>query len=199
MIYIPELCLCVCIEGKSCFHMSTIKNWFWEIQECRQGPHYYFNATFALSDAECLVALVRQHSLSGFVHCQFVGNLINAPCGRCNYQGAYDLYIDQYNYSENFISRLESGKYTITCLHSQWNIIGVCGNELAIEYGSGGITDTHNETGTSLIVAIAQSPEVTLVDWQVNSGGEGYQPVGFGIGKSATELLAYLQIKEPFC
>ncbi|MGI8504602.1 MAG: hypothetical protein ACR2LR_26255 [Hassallia sp.] len=177
--------------------MSKFQNWFWEIQECGQGPHYYFNATFALSDAECLVALVRQHSLSGFVHCQFVGNLINAPCGHGNYQGAYDLYIDQYNYSEDFISLLESGKHRITCLHSQWNIIGVCGNELGIECGYGGVTSTHNEIGTSLIVAIAQSSEVTLVDWQVNSGGEGYEPVAFGIGKSATELLAHLQIKEP--
>ena len=172
--------------------MSRFKNWFWEIQESRQGPHYYFNATFALSDTERLVALVRQYSLSGFVYCQFVGNLINAPCKCWNYQGAIDLYIDQYNYSENIISPLESGEHTITCLHSQWNIIGVCGNELGIECGYGGITSTHNEIGTSLIIAIAQSPEVTLVDWQVNSGGEGYQPVSFGIGKSATELLAYL-------
>ncbi len=80
--------------------MSKFHNWFWEIKECGQGPHYYFSATFAPSDAERLAALVRQHPLSGFEHCYFVGKLINAPCGNSNTPGSYDLYVDQSNYAE---------------------------------------------------------------------------------------------------
>ncbi|RCJ35625.1 hypothetical protein A6769_18430 [Nostoc punctiforme NIES-2108] len=74
--------------------MAIFQDWFWEIQECGQVPHYYFSASFASSDAERLAALVRQYPLSGFEHCHFVDKLINAPCGNSNTPGSYDLYVD---------------------------------------------------------------------------------------------------------
>ncbi|MBG1239739.1 hypothetical protein [Nostoc sp. NZL] len=44
-------------------------------------------------------------------------------------------------------------------------------------------------------MALAQSSELTLVDWRVVSGGDGYASVFFRTGTSATELLAYLQMQ----
>ncbi|MEH1867610.1 MAG: hypothetical protein V7K69_21740 [Nostoc sp.] len=42
---------------------------------------------------------------------------------------------------------------------------------------------------------MAQSPELTLVDWRVVSGGDGYSSVFFRTSTSAAELLAYLQMR----
>lgn len=174
--------------------VSKFQDWFWEIQECGQGPHYYFSATFAPSDAKRLAALVRQHPLSGFERCHFVGKLINAPCGDCNTPGSYDLYVDQSNYAE-VMSGIQRDEPIVTVAHCVWQIIGVCDRNFGIESGYGGITGTENQTDTSLLVALAQSPELTLVDWRVVSGGDGYASVFFRTGTSAAELLAYLQMQ----
>ncbi|MBE9001703.1 hypothetical protein IQ274_26715 [Nostoc sp. LEGE 12447] len=174
--------------------MGIFQDWFWEINECGQGPHYYFNATFAPSDAKRLAALVRQHPLLGFEHCNFVGKLINAPCGDANTPGSYDLYVDQSNYAE-VMSGIQRDEPIVTVAHYVWQIIGVCDRKFGIECGYGGITGTHNQADTSLIMTLAQSPELTLVDWRVVSGGDGYSSVFFRTGKSAAELLAYLQMR----
>ncbi|MEC4884808.1 MAG: hypothetical protein SAL70_26325 [Scytonema sp. PMC 1070.18] len=176
--------------------MSPFQNWFWEIERCRQGPDYYFNASFAPSDAERLADVIRQHPLPDFLHYRFVGNLTNAPCGKSNEHGSYDLYIDRNNYAE-VISGLISDQPRIQCAHCIWDIICVCGCFVAIECGYGGVLGTHNQAETSLIVALAQSKQVTLQYWGVVSGGDGYGPVYFRTGTSATELLTYLQTKEP--
>ena len=105
--------------------MGTFQDWFWEIKECGQGPHYYFSATFAPSDAERLAALVRQYPLSGFEHCHFVGKLINAPCGDCNSPSSYDLYVDQSNYAEVILG-IQRDEPIVTVAHCVWQIIGVC-------------------------------------------------------------------------
>ncbi|MEH2291307.1 hypothetical protein [Nostoc sp.] len=41
-----------------------------------------------------------------------------------------------------------------------WQIIGVCDRNFGIESGYGGITGIDNQTDTSLIMALAQSPEL---------------------------------------
>ncbi|MEC4813783.1 MAG: hypothetical protein SAK29_11015 [Scytonema sp. PMC 1069.18] len=176
--------------------MSPFQNWFWEIERCCQGPDYYFNASFAPSDAERLAAVIQQHPLPDFLHYHFVGNLTNSPCGNSHEPESYDLYVDRSNYAE-VISGLKRDKPQITYAHCMWNIICVCGCQLGIERGYGGIIGTHNQDETSLIVAIAQSKEVTFFHWSVVSGGDGYGPVYFRTGTSATELLTYLQMKEP--
>jgi hypothetical protein len=44
---------------------------------------------------------------------------------------------------------------------------------------------------------LAQAPEVTLVQWRVSSGGDGYPPCFVRSGTSAPELLSYLQMEAP--
>jgi hypothetical protein len=117
-------------------YMSAFRDWFWEIKETGQGPNYYFSATFAASDAECLTSLVRQYPLAGFRHCHFVGNLIGAPCGSHDYHGAYDLYVDDSNHAK-LASSLKGEKPSITVAHWTWHIIGVCGHELGIDCAYG--------------------------------------------------------------
>ncbi|MEH2042471.1 hypothetical protein [Nostoc sp.] len=69
--------------------------------------------------------MVRQHPLSGFEHCHFVGKLINAPCGNSNTPGSNDLYIDQSNYAE-VISGIQRDEPIVTVAYYTLQIIGIC-------------------------------------------------------------------------
>ncbi|WP_251957927.1 hypothetical protein [Nostoc commune] len=77
------------------------------------------------------------------------------------------------------MSGIQRDEPIVTVAHCVWQIIGVCDGNFGIESGYGGITGIDNQADTSLIVTLAQSPELTLVDWRVVSGGDGYASVFF--------------------
>lgn len=173
-------------------HMSTIRDWFWAIEATGQGPYYYFTATFAESDAERLAARIKQHPLPGFGHCHFVGSLIGAPCGTPSYHGPYDLYIDQSNHA-TLAEGLASTPPRLAVAHAIWHLLGVCGSEFGIECAYGGLDQQDTQAENALIAMLAQSADLTLVHWQIFSGGDGYAACFVQSGRSAAELLAYLQ------
>jgi hypothetical protein len=62
-----------------------------------------------------------------------------------------------------------------------------------LERGYGGYPEVHGATETSLLATLAAAPELTLVDWSVAYGGDGYSSGQLASGTSAPELLAYLR------
>ena len=161
-----------------------MREWFWQLQAAGQGPDWYFVAGFAPAGAERLAAHVRGYRLPDFDHYRVVDGL----CTRHQHHATSDLYADRASYPR-LVANLAGGRpQNIWIYHA----IEVCGPSLTIERGYGGYPGLHGAAETGLIVALASLPEITLVDWQVSYGGEGYAPGQAMAGASGAELLAYL-------
>jgi hypothetical protein len=160
--------------------MSKQRNWFWQIEEMGNGPDYFFCATFDKSDTEHLAALVRQHLPSIYVQNTeqvFPGK---AHCSGCT---VYESYCDQHTY-DRALQMKQSGRQESIYYYAE---IQVCDHQLCIDHVlSGGIYDD-----TALVIALAQSSDLTLNEWTI--GYKGYSSGEVARGTSALSLLAYLQ------
>ena len=160
--------------------MSKQRSWFWQIEEIGNGPNYFFYATFDKSDAERLPILVRQHLPSIYVYTEegfFPGNAHFSDCV------VYERYCDQHTY-DRALQMKKSGIQESIYYYAE---IQVCDHQLFIDHVlSGGIYDD-----TALVIALAQSPDLTLNEWKV--GYNGYSWGEVARGASSLSLLAYLQ------
>lgn len=150
------------------------KDWFWQISEKGGGPDYFFTATFDLDDAQCLSTKVLQYLPSEFVRNQN----FHYPNRYQNYL-LYESYLDKYAY-ENMLINGYSWIYTQ---------IEVVDHKLYIENGYG----VGRKNDTNFIIALATSPDLTLCDWLVCGGGQGYNWVEVAHGLNTNDLLNYLQ------
>lgn len=156
-----------------------MRDWFWKIEEIRQGPDYIFIATFAEEDAENLARLVQQHLPPNFVE----DNQSIKPEWRGN-SHHYHLYLDRHTYQ-----RLQTMRENNT----QENIwyyaeIEVCDHELKLS----NILAAGNYGETPLLAALASSSELTLKNWKVVYAG--YTVGDVASGSSASSLREYLQL-----
>ena len=162
--------------------MSEFRDWFWEITQLRQGPDYGFFATFDADDAEPLADLVRHHALPNFRH--------EADAKPSNSQicANHISYIDEHTYERVEAARVAGEEVSIW----YYTHIEVCDCTLASSrILSGSQHPAQPQTDTGLIVALAQSPKLTLVEWKIVYNGYSYGLVESGA--SAEKLLAYLQ------
>ncbi len=150
--------------------MPTKHPWYWAITECQQGPDYDFRATFAPQDALQLTTLVQRYLPKGFVRHE-------ANTAEIQY-----LDIDTHN-------KLQAQQRDADVRIWFSATIAVLGSELSIYYELGGAQD-YGET--SLVKALAQATELTLCQWRVCYGGDGYAGGEAAQGNDATSLLAYL-------
>jgi len=73
-------------------------------------------------------------------------------------------------------------------------LIECCGNDLTIERGYGGYPGgPADQAETDLLVALARAATLTLVQWQVVAGGDGFASEGVAQGTDSAALLAYLK------
>lgn len=163
--------------------MTTFRNWDWGIVECGQGPDDYFFATFAPSDANRLATLVRRHPLPGFRYYQY----IDGWCSLHRHVSTHDLYLDVDSYPKVKENIWKAGQHNIWYYDS----IAVCGSDLTIERGLGGLPE-YGPIETTLLVALAQSAELTWDKWKVSHAGDGYRSGDVAQGTTAAELLSYL-------
>ncbi|MEO0457619.1 MAG: hypothetical protein AAF152_13715 [Cyanobacteria bacterium P01_A01_bin.114] len=155
------------------------REWFWKIEQLRQGPDYYFCATFEPTDAVNLAAIVRQNLPASFVHNE---TFVDAHDQQKHV--IYDAYLDKRAYDKLVAMEKGGEPQNIWFLGS----IKVRDHELFVSHMLAGV-----EYGeTDLIVAIAQSPNLTLRKWRVSYGGDGYASGEAASGASTTELLEYL-------
>ncbi len=162
--------------------MRKQRDWFWQIKETGQGPDYFLSATFGPSNAERLVAIVPQHLPAGFVPDEefFVAQ------NRAKYR-IYDCYIDQHSYNR-LVALQEKGDELFL---SYYGTIEVRDHELLISHYCGFYYDEGE-----LVMAIAESSDLTLQEWKVTYGGNLYAWGEVAGGTSAEELLDYLHWKE---
>ncbi|MEM9906310.1 MAG: hypothetical protein AAF921_14930 [Cyanobacteria bacterium P01_D01_bin.44] len=160
---------------------QTRREWFWEIKALRQGPDYYFCATFGLTDAAKLAAMVCQQLPAGFVR-----NTRFIETDRQQTYEIYDHYLDENTYGK-WVEMENGGEPCNIWLSGS---IEVCGYELFISntLAGGGYGET------DLIVAIAQASDLTLRQWRVSYGGDGYAGGEAAHGDSAAGLLEYLGV-----
>ncbi len=158
--------------------MIKARDWFWKIKEIGQGPDYIFIATFDPSDAERLAKTVCQHLPPGFVRNE---NFINLhKRGSCL---IYESYLDQHTH-DRLTAMPDSAKRENIWYNGE---IEVRDNQLIIEnILAGGM---YGET--ELIIAIAQSPDLTMQEWKVAYSGYAWGKVAGGT--SAASLLDYLE------
>ncbi|NEQ43800.1 MAG: hypothetical protein F6K00_09680 [Leptolyngbya sp. SIOISBB] len=150
--------------------MQANHPWYWRITECQQGPDYYFLATFAPQDSPQLAALVQR-----YLPQRFVRNEANT---------AAIQYLDDSTYRK--LQALQQGEDVRIWFSAT---IEVLGPELSICHRLGGGQDYAE---ASLIRALAQAPELTLCQWRVSYGGDGYAGGNVAQGDSPDSLLAYL-------
>ena len=160
-------------------------DWFWQLEAAGHGPDWFFFATFTPSTTDGVAVVIRQHPLPGFAYY----HVSNGPCSRHHHHSTYDLYVDQHNYDQlvqSFAGRQIQNRWI-------YHTIAVCGNDVTLERGYGGYPGMHGPAETSLIETLAAARELTLVDWKVAYGGDGYTQRQLTSGATATELLAYLR------
>ncbi|MEM9118950.1 MAG: hypothetical protein AAGD09_13850 [Cyanobacteria bacterium P01_F01_bin.56] len=151
--------------------MKQYRPWYWAITERGQGPDYYFDATFAPQNAAQLAVLVQRYLPTGFVRNE-------AHTSAIQY-----LNDDAYNKLQALKQR-EDVRIWFSAT------IEVYGSRLSIYHQLGGGQD-YGET--SLLRDLAQSPELTLLQWRVGYGGDGYAHGDAAGGNDDTSLLAYLK------
>jgi hypothetical protein len=161
--------------------MIKSREWFWQIQDMGQGPDFVFIATFVSSDADRLAAVVRDNLSPGFVDNK---DFIDSP--RRSDSRIYDNYVDQHTHNR-FVSRQEHGEQESIWYYGE---IEVRDHQLMIqEVLAGGIYG-----GTSLIIAVSQSPNLMMKEWKVAYNGYSWGEVAQG--SSALSLLDYLQFSD---
>jgi len=149
--------------------------WYWKIQALGQGPDYYFDATFAPEAAARLATLVHQQLPPGFVH--HPGQRRRCPCAY------YAQYLDAH--TDSTLQAIHRGEDVRVWGNAK---IEVCDHELFIAHSLSG----WDYGDTSLIYAIARSPELILQRWRVHYGGDGYTGGEVAHGDSDASLRAYL-------
>jgi hypothetical protein len=160
--------------------MLKQRNWFWEIEESGQGPDYFLTATFAPANAERLAELVRTHPLPGFVYDR--DRVMENPYrrGKCKLYEAF--------YTEHYFQVKGD---TFTC-----SLIEICDNQLRLECGYGGHKSgpVVAKAETDLVLSLAASSEISLIEWQLGYCGDYYGVLASGT--SSSELRDYLFTEE---
>ncbi len=161
--------------------MIKSREWFWQIQEMGQGPDFVFIATFAPSDVEQLAAVVRNNLPHGFIRNQdFMDSHSRGE------SKVYDSYLDQHTHNRLVSMQAHGAQESIW----YYGHIEVRDHQLMVqEILAGGMYG-----GTSLIIAVAQSPNVMMQSWKVAYDGYSWGEVAQGT--SASSLLDYLQFSD---
>ena len=161
------------IEHCSIDAMSTCRAWFWCLEESGKGPNHFFTATFKASEVERLANVVRQYLPSGFVLNE---NVVREGCRS---------YLDQHTH-DALVAMRDSGQQNNIYINSS---IDVCDNKLSIE----NVYARHEVAETEFLIAVVQAAGLTLQDWLVFAGGDGYDLVEVARGANAFLFLDYVQ------
>ena len=148
--------------------------WFWAITDQRQGPDFAFWATFAPNDAAQLATFIERYRPS-----QFIRHSANPDTIQ---------YWDAHAYGK--LQAQQRGEDAPIWVAAT---LDVRGHELSIYHHMGG-QDYHD---TPLINALAHAPELTLHQWRVSYGGDGYGGGDAAQGTEAQSLVAYLKGNWP--
>jgi len=159
--------------------------WFWQLQAKNLGPDWFFFAQFAPADAAALSAAVRRHAPPSYSY----SRLRDDVCRSHRQPHSYERYSDPHSAPRLQANLAGANPSNIWIYH----FIECCGSDLTIERGYGGyIGGTADQAETDLLVALARAAELTLVQWQVVAGGDGFASESVAQGADSTELLAYL-------
>lgn len=158
---------------------GELREWYWSARVI--GGDYQFHAKFAPSDKTRLATLLREHSPKGFrFWCTGENGALDETPGSC------DFYFNEQSYDDLIAAqerRLNRNLFRYTK-------ISVCGSELKIDAGFGGAGSPFAET--TMLMLLAQSPELALLEWAVKYGGDMYPVETAAIGRTGAELVAYL-------
>ncbi len=154
---------------------NNYRDWFWQISEKGGGPDYFFAANFDPDDAQRLSNKVREYLPS-----EFIRNQDFYYPDRYQDYSLYESYLDKYAY-ENMLTNGHSWIYTQ---------IEVVDHKLYIENGFG----VGRDHDTNFVIALATSPDLTLCNWQVSGGGQGYNYVEVAHGSNTNDLINYLHL-----
>ena len=161
------------IEHCSIDAMTTCRAWFWHLEESGKGPNHYFTATFNASEVERLANVVGQYLPTGFVPNE---NVVQEGCRS---------YLDQHTH-DALVAMRDSGQQNNIYINSS---IDVCDNKLSIE----NVYARHEVAETEFLIAVVQAAGLTLQEWVVFAGGEGYDSVEVARGKNVFSFLDYVQ------
>lgn len=153
--------------------IPRFRPWFWALAAGGHGPDWHFFATFG--DAARLAAAVSRHLPPDFVRdVDFAGDTRERPTSR--------RYVDQHTHDR--LTEMRAAGAIQPIWYS--GEIEVDGANLAVRHF--GSADLYDET--SLLLALARSPDLALGAWQITWGGDFVGDVARGEGAAA--LLAYL-------
>jgi hypothetical protein len=155
--------------------MAIAHPWYWQIQALGQGPDYYFWATFLPHEADPLAAFVARHHPPNFCHHRTARAPHRMTC--------YAQYVDRHTY-EKLQAQARGEDIPVWVAAT----IEVCDHTLSITNLLGGDDDGE----TALLIEIAQAANLTMQQWRVSYGGDGYAGGDVAQGNESHSLLAYL-------
>ena len=160
--------------------------WFGQLYYLGRGPDWFCDLHFAPSDSQVLEVVTRHFNLHGYRH---YGPLSGACPLHSRNDCAFDIYIDSHSY-DKIVANIE--RRAATNVHI-YNTLTLCGSDLQIERGYGGrFHDACYIAETQLVRTLARHPNLSLEEWTIWAGGQGYERQVMGEGESATDLIRYL-------
>lgn len=164
--------------------MNSQLLWFHELAAAGKGPDWVFSARFAPNSHALLSASVRMLAPQGFTYYRAT----QADCAIHSRVCDYDLYVDNQQY-DAIIALLEGRQqrniYVYHTLHA-------CQGEFQLVRGYGGYPGEHGGEETRCIRALATTPGLAMRSWNIFYGGVTYPYEQWAEGKTASELLQYL-------
>ncbi|MEI7771612.1 MAG: hypothetical protein WCI67_16590 [Chloroflexales bacterium] len=162
--------------------MADHKPWCWEVGQ--SGPDWFFIACVAPGSERALAQIAVDAPLKGFTYCARA----DEHCRQHQRVCSYHTFIDARN-ATAYINNIEGrAKRNIWI----YNTVEVHGDTIKIECGYGGRGDDYHRVETTWLLAVFATPGVTLRDWKVVAGGEGYDDKTIRAGVGLDDFRSYI-------
>jgi hypothetical protein len=162
--------------------MTDHKPWCWEVGQ--SGPDWFFMANVAPQSAAALAQIAAGAAPRGYTYCARP----EEHCQQHQQLCSYHTFIDTSNaeaYANNLAGQAKKNLWI-------YNLIEVHGDAIKIECGYGGRGEQHSRAETAFLLHLFSAPGVTLRDWKVVAGGEGYDYKTIREGVGLDDFRSYI-------
>ncbi len=164
--------------------MADYKVWCWEAAQHGAGPDWLFIAHVISASEPALAALALNTTLHEYV-------AFNEEVAHCS---AHQQPCRQRTFVDESSSSVYAENLQGTHKQNIWvyNIVQIHRDTLEVLCGYGGRGEAYNQIETTFLLNALATPGLTLYDWCVIVGGEGYEYKMLREGTDVASLRAYL-------
>lgn len=165
--------------------MAEHKVWCWEVATGRHGPDWHLYVVVTPECEDELERITAAASLNGFTPC----GAEQVPCTRHGQACRTRAFVDMTSapaYQRNIRGGEQSNLWV-------YNAVLVHRDTVEVACGYGGRGLAHNKAETAFLLTLCGAPGITVLDWSILAGGEGYDYRTLAAGVGAESFEAYLR------